>query len=255
MPENAEARSPRSTNLLTTGVLLVALAGSFLIGLRINADRGPKADSATRGVVTSGQASVTATPDQLEFSATVTNRKPTTAAAMAATNAGVRAVIAALKKSGIAAKDITTQSVSVDPTYDYRNGEDKITGYSSSQQLRIKVRKLDAAGEAISSATTAAGNTVSVGDIALSISKKDDLVAQARTKAVQESKKAAEALAKAAGREVGDLVYVEEVPQAEQPTPYPMADAATSAGGIKSVPISPGEQTVSVTVKVRWSLS
>ncbi|MFL6157582.1 MAG: SIMPL domain-containing protein [Marmoricola sp.] len=234
--------------------LLLALAVVFLIGLRINPDQDPSA----RGVVTSGKGTATAKPDQLKFTVRVRNTAAATATAMARTNANVKAVLAALKKAGVAEKDITTTSISVEPTYSYKNDVEKITGYSSAQSLRVTVRDLDSAGGVISTATSAAGSAVSVDNVVMSISNKADLIAQARTKAVKSSKKAAEALAEAAGRDIGDLVYVAEATTNDTPA-YPTAgfaaDNAAGSATSASVPISSGQQKVSVTVQVRWSLS
>jgi uncharacterized protein YggE len=249
MSENtASARTP---NLLTVAIILVALAAVFLIGLRLH----PNPDPATRGVVTSGKGSVTTKPDLLRFTVTVTNTAPTTATAMTRTNSNVKTVLAALKNAGIADKDVTTTSIQVDPSYD-NNGQ-KITGYSSSQSLRVTVRDLATAGGVISKTTTAAGNSVSVGDVVMAVSNKSTLIVQARTKAVQAAKKAAEALAEAGGRKIGDLVYVADE-STDAPPVYPTAGYASAAGSASPaaspVPISSGQQKVSVTVHARWSL-
>jgi uncharacterized protein YggE len=256
MSENPAPAAPRPVSLLAIGVLLVALAGAFLIGLKIHQNPDPSAT----GVVTTGKGSATAAPDQLRFSVTVTNKAGQTSVAMTKTSNGIKALIAALKKAGVAEKDIQTTSVSIEPSYDYSHNKETIDGYVSSSSLRVLVRKLSDASNVISAASTAAGNTGTVQDVSMSISNKADLVAQARDKAVKNSKKAAEALAKAAGRSVDELVYVEEV-TANNDGPYPMDGnfAADSAGALTPtaapVPIAPGEQKVSVTVKVRWSLS
>jgi hypothetical protein len=86
------AAPPRRSNLLTIGVLGIALAAVFLAGLEVR-DDGPAATSAASaapdtqsvGVVTSGEGSAEGKPDQLTFSATVTNRRDTNAAALQAT--------------------------------------------------------------------------------------------------------------------------------------------------------------------------
>lgn len=256
MTETTPAPSPsknRPVSLLAIGVLLVALAGAFLIGLRINAEPDPSAT----GVVTQGKGSATATPDQLEFNVTVTNKAASTAAAMSRTTSGINAVMAALKASGVAEKDIQTTSISVEPTYSYGKGKETVNGYVSTSSLKVLVRALDKAGAVITAATTAAGNSVSVQNVTMKIGNRDDLVAQARELAVQNSKKAAEALAKAAGRDVDELVYVEEVTEGDPV--YPVEgnydSALASTPGRAPVPIAAGEQKVDVTVKVRWSLS
>jgi uncharacterized protein YggE len=264
MPENNPARSQQ---LVTIAVLVIAVAAVFFVGRSFGDDGNDSAGAAssteTFGVVTGGEASATGTPDQLTFNAAVSNTRSSTAAALAATNHDVRAVTIAARKNGVVAKDIQTQSLSVRPKYDYRprsQGGTRLVGYTSTQRVKIKVRKLDKAGRTIGGVATAAGNAVSVSGISLSISNQDELIAKARAAAVKKSRAAAAALARAAGREVGDLEYVEEVvPQGYDYDESARLDALSftkdAAALATSVPISPAKQQLSVTVKVRWALA
>jgi len=263
--------APRTPNLLTIGVLVIALAAVFLAGFQVRDEDEPEAvsapvasDTQPTGVITRGEGSAEGKPDQLTFSATVTNRRATNALAVRATNHDVRAVTITLKNNGVDAKDIQTAGLSIEPRYDYRAfGGRRLVGYTSTQRVKVLVRNLDKAGETLDGVTTAAGNAVEIGGLQLSLSNKDEIIAQARAEAVQKSKAAAEALAEAAGRDVSELVYVEEiVPEryygdsldsiSEKFSSGLMRAAASSRAG--SVPISPGQQEFNVTVKVRWSL-
>ncbi len=259
---------PRTPNLLTVGVLVIALAAVFLAGLQVRDDDPQQAaastvpDTQSVGVVTSGQGSAEGKPDQLTFAATVTNRRDTNAEALRATNHDVRAVTINLKRNGVADKDIQTASLTIEPRYDYSGRGRRLVGYTSTQRVKVLVRVLDKAGETLGGVTTAAGNAVQISGIQLSVSNKDEVIAQARAEAVKKSKAAAEALAKAAGRQVGELVYVEEVvPDRYDENYYSLNSAKLALDSIgasearrTSVPISPGQQKFTVTVKVRWSL-
>lgn len=259
MSENTAA--PRSlVPLITAGVLVIALAVAFLVGLRVSdEDPGPRAaaapDTQAHGIITSGKGAIKSAPDQLTFAASVSNTRDETADALSATNADVRAVTAAATKAGVQAKDIRTADLSVRPRFEYSNSGRRLTGYASRQRLEIIVRSLDDAGKVIGAVSSAGGNRVSIGSIKLSFSNRAALIDQARVQAVERSKAAAEAIARAAGREVGELEFVQEI----DPTGYPQPTATfalnDSAAALKSVPISPGEQTVSVTVQVRWSVA
>ncbi len=254
MSENP-APSTRSLNAIAVLLLVIALIAAFFVGHAITGHGSP--DRATRGVYTEGTGSAPATPNQLSFTVTVTNTGPTTLSATTRTTAGVRAVKAALRRSGVADKDIQTGSIDLQPSYD-NNG--KINGYSYSAGLNVVIHDLRNASSVIASASTAAGNTVSVGNLSLDIGNKDGLVAQARRKAVADARSAAQALADATGRHLGKAVYIEEI--SASPTPDPIQydslksfAASTAGAGVAGVPISPGTQTVSVSVKVRWALS
>lgn len=266
----SENTAPARTSLvLSAGVAVIALAAVFLVGLKVAEDDDSKPASGTTdaqayGIVTAGQGKVTATPDQLTFNASVTNTRPTTSAALTASNADVAAVTAAAKKAGIDPKDIETTALSVRPKYRYDRTGSHLTGYSANQRLQILVRTLDDAGKVISAVTDAGGNSVNISSIKLTLSNRDALIDEARSEAVAKSRASADAIAKAAGREVGKLEYVQEVdpnngrgydPYAAK---YDFGTAQDSVGlsaALPSVPISAGEQDVTVTVQVRWSVA
>ena len=264
MSENSSARV---SNLVAIGVLVIALAAVFFVGQSLGDDDSGDGDpvnaasgTETFGVVTGGEASISGTPDQLRFSASVHNTRSTTAAAMESTNRDVRAITQAAKRTGVAGKDIQTRIVSIRPSYEYDRSGRHLVGYTSTQSVKVLVRDLKKAGRIIGAVATAAGNAASISGITVSISNRDELVAKARTNAVKKSKAAAVALAKAAGQDVGKLEYVEEVvPQnvygrGYYPEALSAGASLYSADAAKAVVISPGKQQVSVTVKVRWSL-
>lgn len=268
----SESTAPRPPNLLTAGVLVIALAAVFLAGFQVRDDQ-PDAVAAglvssttgstqPTGIVTGGEGTAEGTPDQLTFNATVTNRRDTTTEAVAATNHDVRAVTINLKKNGVEDKDIQTTDLSIKPHYDTSGRTRSLVGYTSTQRVKVLVRNLEKAGVTLGGVTAAAGNAVRVDGLALSLSDQDAVIAEARDAAVKKSKAAAEALAEAAGRDVGELVYVEEVvPQgyrgdfyAQSTFSQPLSAAAAKSLRRGSVPISPGQQEFTVNVEVRWSL-
>jgi uncharacterized protein YggE len=265
MPENT--RPARSFQLITIGVAIIALAVVFGVGMQVsnNDDDASPASSAApsstqqTGIVTTGTGSVDGTPDQLQFTATVTNSRASTDDALAVTNKEVREVTAAVKKQGVDAKDIRTTALSLSPAYDYSGGHTRIVGYRATIKLRVLVRVLKSAGKVIGAASGAGGNAASVGSIALKISDQKELIAQARAKAVKDARAAADAFADAAGRKVGKLLFVSEgtddsgyQPQYDQGLDgLSMATARSIAA---DVPISAGQQSLSVTVQVRWAV-
>ncbi|MCW2855284.1 MAG: hypothetical protein JWR52_899 [Marmoricola sp.] len=250
----------RSLNLIAALLLVIALMGAFVIGNHVDraaADPAPAdpVDPSVRGLVTQGTGSIDATPNQLQFTVTVSNNAAQTAGAIARTSGDLHKVKAALLKAGIASKDITTQDLSIQPNYDYSGGTQRVTGYSASEDLSVLVRKLASAGSVISTAATVAGNSVSVGNISMTIGDRNSLVAQARAKAVADARSAARSLAGAAGLHVGRAVYIEEVAGGGVPVDYPVAAGLGDLAASKSIPISAGSQKVTVNVKVRWTLS
>src|SRR6266545_5743405 len=105
-----------------------------------------------------GTGSVTATPDTATLSAGVTTQGASASEAMAANASAMAKVIDALKRAGVASKDLQTQFVSVDPRYD--DSGSAIAGYSASNSVSAVVRQLSQVGDVIDAAVRAGANNV-----------------------------------------------------------------------------------------------
>src|SRR3954466_8446476 len=121
----------------------VALAP--VCGLALTAMLAPAwaADSHTidvRSLATTGHGEVRAQPHTALIHAGVTTNGPTAAAALAANNSRMGAVVAALKKLGIADRGIQTSNFSVSPQY--TNGDNnnprRLTGYQVSNEVSVR---------------------------------------------------------------------------------------------------------------------
>jgi uncharacterized protein YggE len=110
------------------------------------------------------------------------------------------------------------------------------------------VSDVDDAPGLIDAATEAGANNVS--GPGLSSSNADALYRQALAKAVAAARSNAEALAKAAGRSLGEITAIVEGGTA---TPEPMYRAEAMASD-SATPIVPGEQETSATIRVTFSL-
>jgi len=122
--------------------------------------------------------------------------------------------------------------------------------------VRAKVRPLSHAGRTISTAATAAGNAVAVGDLAFDLGDDTDVVKSARDNAFADAQDRARQYASLSGRGLGRVEKVTETVDApEQPVNYFQADALRAASsGAKAVPLRAGQQTLTVRVTVTWSL-
>jgi uncharacterized protein YggE len=149
-------------------------------------------------------------------------------------------VIAALRRAG--ARKIATQWVSV---YPYTNETGALQGYVASNSVSAVSDVEDAPG-LIDAAAEAGANQVS--GPGLSASNADALYRQALARSVDDARARAEVLAKAAGRSLGAITSIVE--GGARPVPvYDRAGAAASP-----TPIVPGEQEISATVSVTFSL-
>src|SRR5262249_23605854 len=153
-----------------------------------------------------------------------------------------------LKKAGVAAKDLQTQYVSLNPRYD--NEGRSVVGYDASNSVSAIVRKLGDVGAVIDAAIAAGANNVS--GPSLSRDNRDRLYREALEKAVADAKAKAEALAREAGVSVGAVQSLTESPQGGGPMPL-ASFAAIRA--VADTPIEAGTTNVTATIRVVFKLA
>ena len=87
-------------------------------------------------------------PDLVTISAGVFSDAPTAVEALRRNAAEMDRVIAQIKASGIADRDIQTARISLDPQYDYNRTTQRqvFKGYRASNTVTIKLRQIDRAG-------------------------------------------------------------------------------------------------------------
>ena len=259
-----------SSQTITRGTALAAgallLGGAFMVGTAYSAHQAnaapavPTPTSAISpggpiaGITVSSTADVAGTPDTLKLDLAVTARAGTVTKALDQANAAATKVQDSLRHNGVAAKDLQTTDLRVQPEYSYpSNGTPVLQGYTVSEGITARLRDLGRAGSAISAAASAAGNAARIDGIQLDLSDSSKLVAAARDKAMADAKTKAEQYAKAAGRSLGQVVSVTEDVSEPPQVDYSMRAAAGAADAPKSVPIQPGSQDVGVSVTVVYA--
>lgn len=204
---------------------------------------------APRTITVSGQGSVSAKPDMVEISAGVQSEAATARQALRRNSATMRGVIRALKDTGIAARDIRTSNISVNPRYERSRDQrqNKLTGYRVNNTVRVRVRDIRQLGETLDQIVELGSN--SVGGIRFIVSEADRLRDDARERAIENARRRAELLARAAGAELGRVHTITEGFSGGAPrATFARARAA------ESVPIEPGEQALTANVTVTWIL-
>jgi uncharacterized protein YggE len=199
----------------------------------------------------SGTGTVTLTPDVADLALGVLISRPTVKAAQADAATAMTRVLAALKALGIDDKDIQTSNVSLQPTYDYSNGNNppRITGFQMSNSVAVTIRDLTKLGDAIDN-SLAAGAT-SLDGVTFRVNDQTSAEAQARQAAMTEARAKADTLAAAAGISISGVASIAET---SAPLPYPInfALGAASAPDVAKVatPIQAGTTDVTITVAV-----
>ena len=232
----------------------VIIGGVFYLTGKNMEVTAPQQNPATISVF--ADAKVSAAPDIAQLSFGVeTGRQPTAKAAIALVTKNMTAILVAVKKAGVAEKDIATQSFWLNPVYDYNNGTQVPRGFQANQSLSVKVRDLDIIGDVLTVATNAGANQA--GSIGFAIDKPDDLKAQTRTMAIEKAQAKAVVLAKALGMSLGRLTAFNEDNNYGGPVPMYAKGMGMGGGGMEAdaaMAIPAGEQDITSNVTLTYEL-
>ncbi len=250
-------------------ILLIILCVYFGVLTAKSMDNGPKDVQNT--ITVTGHGEVTAVPDLATIYFTVESSKDTQKAAGEEVNGKVKNILAFLKDNDIADKDIKTDAYNSYPKYSQQRpcpvyygapvdvapcevGESKIIGYTVSQSITVKIRKIDDSLSTVIDGINKFGVTNMNGP-SMTIDKQDDLKVEARKKAIDEAKKKAKVLAKDLGVRLGDVTSF-----SENGGGYPMYFAKSevmmdSAAGSAPTPELPkGENTISSDITIVYEI-
>lgn len=190
-------------------------------------------------------------PDMATITLGVQSEGASAAAALSANGAAMNKVIAALKKAGVAERDIQTSNLNVNPQYAYeQNQPPRLTGYQASNQVTILARDLSKLGQTVDAAASAGANTV--GGISFGLQNPQKAEDEARIKAVAALKAKSDLYARATGYKVVRLVSLNEAGgYTPSPQPAPMF-AMAKREMADSTAISGGELKVRVEVSATY---
>jgi uncharacterized protein YggE len=199
-----------------------------------------------------GSGKVRAAPDVARIAAGVVAEAPRAADAIAASNAAMEKVLAALDRSGIERKFVQTARFDVSPVYADTSARPRahpeIVGYRVSNQVRVEVRGVERVGPVLDALVAAGANDV--GGISFEVAEPAPLLDQARRQAVADARRKAELYAREAGVALGRVIRLEE---GGGDFPRPVAYARMEAAA--ATPIAPGELELGVDVVIAWSLA
>lgn len=140
----------------------ITLAGS---DLAVAQSLGTIAEMAQTPVVTLRiSESLRRPPDQATLSVTTQAKAPTASAALTANRTKTEKLVDAIGAAGIAAKDIQTEGVNINPDYRYDQvdgrGQSRMIGYVASNSVRIKTRQIDRLSTLLDALTAAGADRV-----------------------------------------------------------------------------------------------
>lgn len=185
------------------------------------------------------------------------DRAGTAESALTQINAKISAVLDAVGKTGVPAKDIQTQAYSIFPQYDFVNETSVLAGYTADQQISVKLFNVDQGSDLISTVISAATKVGAnqVNGVSFDVENKEQLKQQARLAAIQDAKSKAQEMANAAGVGLKDVVgWWENLVYGESPAPY-YYDGKGGMGGGSGIPgVSGGEQKIIIDMGVNYRI-
>lgn len=194
---------------------------------------------------------VTAAPDMGVISLGVLTDGSTAAAAMSENSTRMNALMAALRRAGIAERDVQTSNISVNPQYQYvENQPPRLIGYQANNQVSVKVRDVSKLGRVIDAAVSAGGNTVN--GVSFTFQDVDAQIDRARTDAIAAARHRADLYARALGMQVVRVISVSEGGGYSPPIPMPVMAMARAEAA--PPPVAPGEVQTTAAVSVVFEL-
>ena len=193
-------------------------------------------------------------PDQATINFGVVTEAPTAQEAMAQNAQQMTRVVAALRRAGIAERDIQTSGLNLSAQYDYQQNEPpRLRGYQAANRVTVTINDLSKVGTTADAVVTAGVNQID----GISFGLKDPKAAedQARVLAVRALQDKARLYAQALGVDLGPVRSLTEGGgYAPQPRPEVMyARVAMDAGGA-STPVSAGELTVRIDISGTYDI-
>ena len=209
----------------------------------------PATAADTRYITISATGTTNVVPDAVRINATVSVLGTTSKSALSTASKTSSTVRSALTVNEVATKDIATQSITVYPEYSYpASGIPTLSGYRATQSFDVTIRSATRAGAVVDAIVEAGGDNLQVNGVSPFVLDGDKATEKARTAAVKKAKAKAASYAKLLGVKLGRVIYLDET---STPAAYPIYTA--KADSAESV-VDLGEQKVSVSVTVRWSI-
>jgi uncharacterized protein YggE len=207
------------------------------------------AESPPRVLTVTGHGEAAAAPDMAVFTIGVEAQAETAGAALDANSAAMGRVLERLEAAGIAARDLQTTALGIQPVYDERPRErnqlPETVGYRVSNQVQVRLRELDKLGSLLDQAVGDGANSQS--GPSFTVAEPEALIEQARDEAVADAMAKAKRYAAAAGVTLGPILTI-----SEQGAPRPYAARMRAESLAADVPIASGESSFSADVVMEF---
>lgn len=240
-----------------SAALPALIGGALLMGAAAPALAQTDTDAAFKATTFSLSAygETRVAPDMATISLGVQSEATSAAGALKINGERMNQVMAALKKAGIAERDIQTSNLSINAQYAYeQNQPPRLTGYQASNQVTITVRDLARLGATVDATVTAGANTVN--GISFGLVNPQAAEDAARLEAIKALQAKAELYGRATGYKAVRLVNLSEGGgYTPAPPPVPMMAFAAKREMADSTSVAGGELKVRIDVSAVYEVT
>ena len=205
------------------------------------------------GVTVTGRGEVKIRPDKLDVIVGVSTGQKSSQAVVADNAAALQRLQNAVRKAGVVEKDIQTESSSVAPTYTRDTDPEtpgllsapRILNYSMYSHVRVTVRNPARVGDILDAIKSAGSSEIE----SVQITEEAQKAAQneALEKAVQDARRKADLLVKAAGVRLNGVIAITDDTGGHHPIFRTASDLA--------VPFAPNELVITAKVTITYGLT
>ncbi|AQS41661.1 MAG: Hypothetical protein BHV28_09660 [Candidatus Tokpelaia hoelldobleri] len=191
--------------------LSAVIAGFMLLTVPVMAQPVPPAGNMPAHITVTATGTASAIPDMASLNLSVSRQATTAREALEQTNAAMAKVLEAARAAGIAADDMQTTGLNVQPYYvsgKYPNGERQQQGYEANNAVSIKVRDLNKLGAVVDKAMASGANGLD--QITLTNANLQPLYDAAQKNAVANALAKAKLLAESAGVSIGRVLRIND---------------------------------------------
>ena len=162
----------------------------------------------SRTISVSGDAEVRVVPDEVTLNVGVESGDKVLKVAKVANDAAIRRALEAATRHGVAAKDVQTDFLSIEPVYHREEVVSNLIGYVVRKSITVRLRDISKFEALFADLLDAGVNTVHGVEFRTSeLRKHRD---QARLLAIKAAREKAQALAEAAGKKLGETLTINE---------------------------------------------
>ncbi len=231
--------------LLAVGLLALACTETTVL---------PSDQEQNPGISVSGIGSVFGEPDVAILTLGVEAQADSVGEARTMAADAMDAMITSLKDAGVEDSDIQTSRFSVEPRYNFREGEQELIGFFVENLVTVKIRNIDDTGTLIDDVVEAGGDLTRVQNLRFTIDDPEELQQEARRLAMENAKSKAETLADSAGVELGKPRSISESGGARTLRLDESIGFLAAADSGASTSIEIGELEVQIQVQVVYGL-